>query len=110
LAAHPDSDVAVHVIWAPVLGGDIDRARQATATVSGPNVDHYWDPDTITGQWARDHLPWPVDNVPAWDVFYLFDRDATWADEPEPVATGYTIVGHRDALAAGLEQLLGNGS
>ena len=107
LATYPDTDVEVHVIWAPVLGGDLDRARQATATINDPTVTHYWDPDTITGRWAQDHLPWPPGVGPAWDVFYLFDADATWTDQPEPiVATGYTIVGHRDELATGLAELL----
>lgn len=91
-----------------MLGGDLDRARQVTATIAGPNVTHYWDPGAVTGRWAEDHLPWPSNHSPAWDVFYLFGADATWGDQPEPVvATGYTIVGQRDDLAAGMEQLLG---
>lgn len=71
-------------------------------------MTHYWDPGAITGQWAETHLPWDQLVGPAWDVFYLFDSDATWGDQPGPViATGYTIVGQRDDLAAGLDELLG---
>ncbi len=110
LTAHPDTDsdndVTVHVIWAPVLGGDRQRARQATAAINGPNVIHYWDPGAVIGEWAHSRLPWPLDHGPAWDVFYLFDGEAVWTDQPGPVvATGYTIVSHRDDLATGLAQI-----
>ncbi len=51
-------------------------------------------------------MPWARDQGPAWDVFYLFDADATWDDEPDPViAWGYTIVGERDSLQTGLAEL-----
>lgn len=71
-------------------------------------MSHYWDPGAVTGRWAQEHLPWDQLHGPAWDVYYLFDPDATWTDRPEPVvATGYTIVGRRDALAEGLAKVLG---
>ncbi len=70
----------VYVVWEPVLGGDADRATDATNTISGPNVTHYWDPGATTGEWAEDNLPWDQLVGPAWDVFYLFDQDATWTD------------------------------
>lgn len=69
---------------------------------------HYWDPDAITGRWAETNLPWDQLVGPAWDVFYLFDRDVTWdTGRKDVVATGYTIVGHRDALADGLALVRG---
>lgn len=52
-------------------------------------------------------MPWDHGSGPAWDVFYLFDADAIWAETPDPVtAWGYTIVGERDSLRTGLDELL----
>ena len=94
-------------MWEPVLGGNHDRAREATQAISGPNVAHYWDAEAASGRWFADNMPWDHGSGPAWDVFYLFDVDATWGDAPDPVvAWGYTIFGERHTLQAGLDQLL----
>ncbi len=93
-------------MWEPILGGDHDRATGATHAINGPQVTHYWDPEAASGRWFADNMPWEQSG-PAWDVFYLFDADATWESAPDPVlAWGFTIVGERDVLQAGLDQLL----
>ena len=90
-----------------MLGGNEDRAQAATATINGPNVTHYWDSEAASGAWFADNMPWALGRGPAWDVFYLFDADATWTETAGPVITwGYTIFGHRDSLESGLEEFL----
>lgn len=95
------------MVWAPVLGGNEERAQEATRTIDGPHVTHYWDPDAAGGRWFAENMPWDHGSGPAWDVFYLFDADAAWKDAPDPViAWGYTIVGERASLEAGLGLVL----
>lgn len=79
----------------------------ATRAIHGPDVTHYWDRNAASGQWFAENMPWDHGSGPAWDVFYLFDADAIWAETPDPVtAWGYTIVGERDSLRTGLDELL----
>lgn len=107
VARFPENDLQVYVVWESVLGGDHDRAEAATVSINGPNVTHYWDADAASGQWFAENMPWTSGRGPAWDVFYLFDADATWTDAPNPVTSwGYTIVGELNSLENGLNQLL----
>lgn len=106
LAATPDHDVDVHTVWLPVLGGS-RMGDVALETIHGDHVTHYWDDDGEAALWFADNLPWAFSRPPAWDVFYLFDRNATWHDTPgEPVTWGYTIVAQFDDLEAALPDLL----
>lgn len=103
----PDNDLHVYVVWEPVLGGNQDRAADATRAIDTRHVTPYWDAEAASGQWFAENMPWDHGPGPAWDVFYLFDADATWGDAPDPViAWGYTIFGERDSLQTGLDQLL----
>ena len=46
-----------------------------------PRVRHFWDGQEVVGRAAQPVLHTPE---PAWDVWMLFGRDATW-DGPLPV-------------------------
>lgn len=100
-------DVRVLVIWEKVLGGSLERVRRTAGIISGPHVQQFWDPDATVGGWAMANLAWDEPQGPAWDVFYLFDRDATWIERPGPIiAWGFPIAEQRRILADGLRGLI----
>lgn len=107
LTDRPDNDVSVIAVWLPVLGGSRIREDVIRSAIDGPNVAHYWDDQALSGRWFAENMPWEFGGPPAWDVYYLFDGDASWQDKPDPlVSWGYTIVATLDGLEADLDAIL----
>ncbi len=64
-----------------------------------PRARHYWDGDRLVGRayqrsLSADGQTFELD-VPAWDVWLLFDRDARWEDSgpPQPVWWEHQLAG-----------------
>lgn len=54
----------------------------ATGLIPDARVRHYWDPERVVGEAYREELGL---SEPAWDVWLLFGRDATWREaRPSP--------------------------
>ena len=88
-----------------MLGGDAREEWNGTI-MPDPRVMHFWDGETIIGQWFAEE----VDDYSgiAWDVYYLYGPDATWEDAPSPlVGSGGTIYAERDALRTQLTTMVG---
>lgn len=81
----------VHFVWLDILDSDNKEAAQKAANrIHDPRVTHYWIPDdALTHEFA------PVlgmdPEARAWDVFLLYDEDATWESDalPEPASYMY---------------------
>ena len=71
------------IIWTPMLEGDnLDAARDREARFPDPRVQHYWDPDRISGQILSQTLSLkaPI----AWDVYLLYPPGHPWDSELPP--------------------------
>ena len=83
-------DIAVHVIWTPVMAGDdLAAAESAVETVMDPRALHYWDEDLSLGIAYKDCVPLPEGNDElAWDIDFVYERGTRWGDHP-PVPTNW---------------------
>lgn len=103
----------VYAVWASVLKSDFEIAvGGATKRLPDGRVSHYWDGD---GRLVKDYgrvLKVGADET-AWDVYYLYGREAEWnGDPPAPpffmdqvgLPGGQPLDG--DKLAAEMRRLL----
>lgn len=70
----------VYAVWAPILFSDsYFTVPFATRRLPDPRVSHYWDGD---GELVRGYAPVLKldEGQPAWDVYFVFNRDAEWRD------------------------------
>lgn len=104
LAQNSSVKLRVYVVWLPMLGGDAREEWNGT-TMPDPRVTHFWDGETVIGQWFAKQVN-GYQGI-AWDVYYLYGPDATWESVPSPlIASGGTIYGERQALKMQLDTLL----
>ena len=72
--------LSVYLIWQPVLQSDNRAsAENRTREFSHEKLVHFWDRTRFTGRlWQRvlDRRDIP------WDVYYLYDADVQWEEEP----------------------------
>lgn len=82
-------DLAVHVIWAPIMPkDDFDAATASRSRLDDPRAQHYWDDDkSLAVNYApMFKLPEGNDTL-AWDIYFYFEPGSTWSDElPFPSA------------------------
>ncbi len=103
----------VYAVWVPILMPDsYYTVPRATSRLPDARVSHYWDGDGVL---VRAYAPvlQLKEGQPAWDVYFVFDRDAEWRDGvPVPaywmhqldLAPERTFNGRK--LAAEVERLL----
>ena len=81
------------------------RAMWNGNTMPDTRVMHFWDGDTLAGQWFAKQVD-GYDGI-AWDVYYLYGPDATWESIPSPlIRSGGTIYGERETLKTQVNALL----
>jgi hypothetical protein len=103
LEKYPQLDVQVYTIWFNVLATD-HRGAWDNSLLTDQRVSHYWDEDLEIGRWYADNELYPIGSI-AWDVYYLYGREAEWEEAPEPLlGWGFPVVGHRDEL---INQVMG---
>jgi hypothetical protein len=105
LAAYPDRDVAVQVVWFTMVWTDV-RDRWPRDEIVDSRAAHFWDEARVVGAALaeRDELAeWrPV----AWDVWLMYPRGVMWTDAAPPSAAhGRTIIGSRDELEGAFARL-----
>lgn len=81
LAKDTSRATAVYVVWSPQLGAQEKHVASAASLVSDARARHYWDGAELVGRVYQSSLGLPA---PAWDVWMLFDRDATWPEDTPP--------------------------
>ena len=95
LERHPDADLAVYVVWLPVLASD-ERFGVADVLVD-ERVRQFWDNDRLVSDEVGRLAG--VDEGLAWDVYLVFRPDATWDRRlPAPLGRGAPVVVQIDAL------------
>ncbi len=79
-------DLAVHVVWTPVLESDDQEAAVASRKdlLTDPRTIHYWDGDQDVGLLYGKLLALPSGRVLAWDIYFVF-RPETWWNEAAPL-------------------------
>ena len=71
-----------------------------------PRVTHLWDAGNVIGQEFLDRFAVDFGGLD-YDVFLLFDREATWGvTPPRPVSSGATVIGDSAQLAERAASLL----
>jgi hypothetical protein len=81
LAKDSSRATAVYLVWSPQLGAQERHVASAAALVRDPRATHYWDEAELVGRAYQSPLGLPA---AAWDVWMLFDRDATWQGDTPP--------------------------
>ncbi len=69
-------------MWVPILKSDVEGSvAQATGQLPDERVSHFWDGN---GELVKGYSRVMKfgDGQPAWDVYFVFDHDAEWKDEP----------------------------
>lgn len=81
-----DPNVRVYAVWVPIIKSDFETmVGSATKRLPDERVSHFWDGNgELVKSYAR--LLQLGDAQPAWDVYFVYDRDAEWKDTP-PVPT-----------------------
>ena len=106
-------DVRVYVVWVRSLPADNeDRVPAATTKITDERASHYWDYD---GKLKIAYQRLMKMSEPAWDVYYVYGRDAEWMGDLPPVPEYYMHQLHSlppdrmldgDKLAAEMNRLL----
>ncbi|MCH8047983.1 MAG: hypothetical protein IID44_30180 [Planctomycetes bacterium] len=88
LDAIADEKIKIYVVWTPVLLEDNRQAAiQAIGNVSDQRAVHFWDADKSLGNSLGKIVTLPRERKLAWDVYFAFDPQATWGDDPPQPAT-----------------------
>jgi len=73
-------------VWVPSLKADKeDRVPNATTKIADGRAIHYWDAEE---KLKSDYQRVMKMEEPAWDVYYVYGRDAEWKGDP-PVPAYY---------------------
>ncbi len=77
----------MYVVWVPSLPADNEgRVPAATAKIPDERASHYWDEKGALKIAYQRALKM---DEPAWDVYYVYGRDAEWKDELPPTPAYY---------------------
>jgi hypothetical protein len=77
-----DPDVRVYAVWASILKSDFQIAvGRATKRLPDGRVSHYWDGEGESVK-AYGRVLGLGAGETAWDVYYVYGRDAEWGDVP----------------------------
>jgi len=80
----PDKELAVFVVWMPVLErDDLLAAREATSLLADSRVRHYWDGQRALGYPLGRTLQLKESQL-AWDVYLVYGREAKWTSGSLP--------------------------
>ncbi len=70
----------MYAVWVPSLPSDKeDSVSAATTTIPDARAAHFWDAE---GKLKAAYQRVMKMEEPAWDVYYVYGRDAEWKDEP----------------------------
>ena len=102
----------VYAVWVPILPSDLKLSvPRATNRLPDERVSHFWDSGgELVGAYSRIL---ELGDAQAWDVYFVFDRNAQWGGEPPKPVYWMDKLGIReeqqldgDKLAAEVRRLL----
>jgi hypothetical protein len=111
LAKVNDPNLKVYVVWTPILAPDYEvTVKRATTWVPDARASHYWDRG---GQLSADYsrLLQLGPGKKAWDIYFVYGRDAEWKDGPPTPDSSMDQIGlgrglDAEILAVDLRNLL----
>lgn len=78
LERNDSQDIRMMIVWVKSLSTDAEeKLPLAIDIIPDPRVSHYWDPERVLNAQLIDAIAFPV-NMNVYDVFLLYDREATW--------------------------------
>ena len=107
LDAVASDDLRVYAVWLNQRVTD-ERGAIDQAILDDPRVRQYWDSEGITGTYFADNdLGGLGASGFVYDVFYVFDGDAAWHNDPGPVdSAGGPVLYEGEELLAALKAQL----
>lgn len=86
-------NLAVHVVWTPVLPADnYKAATTAHKYVPDERATYYWDGDQNLGMAYGSVLDLPRGRRLAWDIYFVYGPDAVWGDTlPVPAVWNHQL-------------------
>ena len=90
-----DPNLRVYAVWVPILtpqkGPELERnaERETKRQLDDPRVESFTDPQAVTTRAFPPVLgigSFGGKQVPAWDVYMVFDANQTWASPPSAPA------------------------
>ncbi len=107
LEKNPSVDLEVYVVWEPILPSDA-RSEWDARLMSDPRITHFWDEETVSGQWFDQQGFLESYNLGViWDSYMLFGPDATWDMVPSPlISEGYPVIFSSQQLETDILPLL----
>jgi len=97
----------VIAIWFDMVRSD-NRARWQPDLLTDSRVTHFWDTDKLVGTWYGENVTVQEPGHVEWDMFFLYDRGASWTEDHSGVfSSGRTIWGRKDKLARDAATLVG---
>ncbi len=113
LAKLDNDNLRVYVVWTPVLREDNRTAAgQSVAYITDTRAVHFWDEDKSLGLSFGKLVTLPRQRELAWDVYFVFGKDAVWIESPPTPADWMHQLGvderlfDGDKLRASVEKLL----
>lgn len=81
-----DPQLRVYVVWLPIqpqarAGAGAGAAQRESKRVADARAAHFYDADAWLGRVFRETIGLP-EGAPAWDVFFVFGREARWGEQP----------------------------
>jgi hypothetical protein len=75
-----------HIVWTPVLEGDVAERAESAAMASGhERVEHYWDAEKVVSNAVHRVLDLgSFERSVAWDVYLLYAAGSSWSEWPPP--------------------------
>lgn len=87
VATIADENLRIYAVWAPVLGADSrESALGARRLLPDQRTSHYWDGQKTLAKAFKQ--PLSLKRSLAWDVYMVFDAQASW-DQAPPTPTYY---------------------
>jgi hypothetical protein len=78
LDRNDSDDIRMMIVWVKSLSTDAEeKLPLAIDVIPDPRVTHFWDEERVLNAQLIDAVAFPV-NMNVYDVFLLYDRDATW--------------------------------
>ena len=98
-----NEDLVIHVVWTPVLKADSYASSiSAQFKILDPRAVHYWDGDRNLGTAYGRVVSLPRGRKFAWDIYFVYDRDAQWgAAPPQPTDWAHQLGSDHRHLAKG---------
>jgi hypothetical protein len=108
LESRRDLEVSVFYVWLPMFPRLAERSALpgVTQEFDGTRIGQYWDDGKSVGREFKERIIPGFDGDVAWDVWVLFDEEATWDSAAEHVVGwGYTVVATEQELFSRLESV-----